>query len=191
MRILTLIEVGLLAAALAGCEAERAVPVPPTGDVQSADAGSVGQSVTFHITNTTSQTLYVQGGGGLVTSAEISPADMLCAAICGECAHAMHCDPGPSSVIGVGAGQSYDVTKSGQVWTWRANGCGEDECGSASASRKSLTALVYYSTSYVSAGQTVVNGAAGEFFGEITASIASAPVWFDFPQSSIVEMNLH
>jgi hypothetical protein len=157
----------------------------PTGNTQAT-------SVTFHITNASTRTLYVDSAGNEgVTGFDIGP-NPGCGCTCGQCSSCEYCTPPAASVRGLGAGESFDVEISGQVWTW-GNGCGANGCASPSASAKALTASVTYSSSYTTTGEsptTVANGPSGEFSGSVAAPIKTAQAPFDYPQAAIVNIEL-
>ena len=153
--------------------------------------GSQATSVTFHITNATTQTLYVDTTGSGVGGFDIGPSPG-CGCTCGQCSSCASCTPPSSSVRGLGAGESFDVVVSGQVWTW-GKGCGENGCASPSASAKALNASVSYSNSYTSLGespQTIANGPSGEFSGALEMPISTVNALFDYPQADIVDIEL-
>ena len=161
---------------------------PPAGDTQVPSS----TSVTFHITNATAQTLYVDTtGNGGVGGFDIGP-NAGCGCSCGHCSSCENCSPPSPSVRALGAGESFDLVIGGQVWTW-GNGCGERGCASPSASAKGLTASVSYSTSYLGLGEsptTVANGPSGGFGGALELPISTAQATFDYPQADIVNIEL-
>jgi hypothetical protein len=158
---------------------------PPAGGTQAT-------SVTFHISNASTQVLYVDATGNEpVSGFDIGPTPG-CGCTCGQCSTCESCAPGAAQVRGLGAGESFDVVISGQVWKW-GNGCGASGCASPSASANGLTASVTYSRSYTTTGETpttVTNGPTGELSGSVASPTSTAQATFDYPQAAVVNIEL-
>jgi hypothetical protein len=158
----------------------------------SKPLGDANASVTFHISNASTQTVYVDTtDNNAVGGFDIGPTAG-CGCTCGQCSTCESCTPATESVRGLGAGESFDVVISGQVWTW-GNGCGTSGCASPSAAAKGLTATVTYSSSYTSTGEsptTINNGPTGEFSGGVASPTSTAQATFDYPQVDVVNIVL-
>jgi hypothetical protein len=156
-------------------------------------AGDTGaSSITFHITNTTTQTLYVDTTGNEGVSGFDIGSSPGCGCTCGQCSACVYCTPASSSVRGIGPGESFDVVRSGQVWIW-GSGCGPSGCASPAASAKGLTAVVSYSSSYKGLGASPRNAASeplGELSGTLESPTSTAHATFDYPQLNIVSIEL-
>jgi len=186
----------------AGCHA-AGLPNDRGGSVPDA-APTSGSSVTFHITNVTAQTLYVdvtpsEGSSGVrltspfgdrILSLFIEPS-VGCGATCGQCAHPPHCSPPQGRVRELGAGESFDVVMTGQLWKEEPVGCGTEACWAASANEPSLIVHVSYANGMTGLGAGAGGAAPGaEVPGYLVNPIEEAQATFAFPDARIVDVQL-